>query len=210
MPMRFDRRRYLINGFQYRLILYQAVYFFLLLFTVFLLSILPLVANIENGAEAIGDRAASARILLYVHESILPYLLPLFGGLFLHCILVSHRIAGPIYRFGVVLRSMQRGDFSPRVKLRPRDYLKEEARLLDDLLGMLDSKFARFKEDVRALEGLVGELGASAPAPAETVAGLKKRVEGMQVGLEALTLRPTSGTPAIPAEPARATARGAA
>ncbi|NOT29691.1 MAG: hypothetical protein HOP15_04485 [Planctomycetes bacterium] len=208
--MRFDRRRYLINGFQYRLILYQAVYFFLLLFTVFLLSILPLIANIENGAEAIGDRAASARILLYAHESVLPYLLPLFGGLFLHSILVSHRIAGPIYRFGVVLRSMLGGDFSSRVKLRPRDYLKEEARLLDDLLGTLEAKFARLKEDARALEGLVGELGASAPARAETIAGLKKRIEGMRAGLEALTLRPTNETAAISSEPAQARARGAA
>ena len=208
--MRFDRRRYLIHGFQYRLILYQAVYFFLLSFTVFLLGILPLIASIEDGSEALGDRAISARILLYVHESILPYLLPLFGGLFLHSILVSHRIAGPIYRFGVVLRSMLRGDFSPRVRLRPRDYLKEEARLLDELLGTLDSKFAKLKEDVRALEGLVGELGGSAPAGAETVARMKSRIDEMRAGLEALTLCSTNGAPAISSEPAPDRARGAA
>lgn len=52
----------------------------------------------------------------------------------------THRIAGPIYRFKVVLDRAIQGDYSPRINLRKRDHLKELAQKINQLLDSVEKR----------------------------------------------------------------------
>ena len=68
-----------------------------------------------------------------------------FTCLSLHCILLSHRIAGPIHRMKQILGMILGGDMTASFHLRKDDYLK-------DLAAALDATVGRLRTDMLALE----------------------------------------------------------
>lgn len=56
--------------------------------------------------------------------------------------IVSHKMAGPIYRFEQTCKDIAKGDFSQRVRLRKGDQLQE---LQEDFNTMMDVVEARLK-----------------------------------------------------------------
>ena len=119
------RRRLLVSSFQYRLILYQVVYSFLVLAVVFIAGIAPLMRRIGDPALPLESRAEQAEALLLFHENVLPVIVPVFFVLIFHSVKVSHRIAGPIYRFRAVLTALGRGEFAQRVRLLAEGTVEE-------------------------------------------------------------------------------------
>lgn len=69
-------------------------------------------------------------------------------------ILLSHKIAGPLYRFENDLREIAGGDLTKRICLRKTDQLIELKEALNLLIGSLDRKVGRMKDIVLELEGL--------------------------------------------------------
>lgn len=59
---------------------------------------------------------------------------------------VSHRIAGPMYRFRKVLENVEKGDFSHGFKLRTHDQLKELADSLNQMIRVNRLQVATMKE----------------------------------------------------------------
>ena len=59
-------------------------------------------------------------------------------------LIVSHRIAGPIYRLEKDLQNIAKGNFSMRIKFRKKDELKSIAeginRILDEIENRLEKK----------------------------------------------------------------------
>jgi methyl-accepting chemotaxis protein len=171
------RRRFLVRSFQYRLILHQAVYFFLLVAVAYWAGVEPLVSSIRDVEHSIVERERSAQALLYFHRNVMPFVVPLTLLLFAHSIVVSHRIAGPLYRFGSVLERLLAGDFSCRFKLRSKDYLQEEARQLDLLVARLGSVLGDVRRDARTLRATLEEgAGAGAAAAREAARALEARL----------------------------------
>lgn len=81
----------------------------------------------------------------YLAQKDMQFLIQISSAILLLGLLVSyitirftHRFAGPIYRFNAVLDRVLKGDTSPRIVLRKRDYLKETANKLNLLLNDLD------------------------------------------------------------------------
>lgn len=68
-------------------------------------------------------------------------------------VLMSHKIAGPMYRFRTVLESMAHRRFEPFSRIRPDDQLGEFAGSLDHALGTI-------KTDIHALQQAVARLRA--------------------------------------------------
>jgi methyl-accepting chemotaxis protein len=53
---------------------------------------------------------------------------------------LTHRFAGPMYRFEKSLEEMIRGNFNFEIRLRKKDDGKELARMMNQLISMLSSK----------------------------------------------------------------------
>jgi methyl-accepting chemotaxis protein len=66
-------------------------------------------------------------------------------------ILISHKIAGPMYRFRVVLQSLAHRRFEVLTRIRPEDQLGELANSLEQALSVV-------QEDVKTLQNLAVKL----------------------------------------------------
>jgi len=69
--------------------------------------------------------------------------------------LLSHRIAGPIYRFENVLKQIQDGDLSGDVRLRKDDQLVEFEEALNALKISLKVRIQNIKKDLNDLQELL-------------------------------------------------------
>jgi methyl-accepting chemotaxis protein len=96
--------------------------------------------------------------------------------LFLLCVLVSHRIAGPAYRISRALDRMAQGDLCVHVKLRETDLLTELADAVNaanrDLRSALDEVDSELKH-ARSLRGDPERLDACLQRAERTLAGFQ-------------------------------------
>lgn len=67
-------------------------------------------------------------------------------------IMVSHRIAGPVYRMIKFLDSLSEGNYERRIKLRKRDELKDLAEAINRLVERLDKE--KKKKDLDSSPGM--------------------------------------------------------
>lgn len=147
------RKQYIVRPFQRRLIVFQASYFALLGGALYLCFLAPLLREVQDATLATNLRATSAATLLLFDRRVLPVFLPLLVVLFAHSVLVSHRVAGPLYRIGRVLSRMKDGDLSMEVRVREKDYLQEEAALLDATVSGLRARLREARQRASELEG---------------------------------------------------------
>ena len=67
-------------------------------------------------------------------------------------IYISHKVAGPLYRFHTTLSKIETGDLRTRVRLRKGDEAKRLAARLNQTLEYLDRIFSHIKNIVRENE----------------------------------------------------------
>ena len=72
-------------------------------------------------------------------------------------ILVTHTIAGPVYRMERVAREIGAGDLTGKTKLRPRDELKELADAFNVMTEGLSEKIRILREETATLESQLGD-----------------------------------------------------
>ena len=75
----------------------------------------------------------AAEEFLILHRRIWPAAIFSFAGVFVYCLVFSHRIAGPVYRIDTALRQMLRGEPPAEVRFRSGDYFHATAGLLTEL-----------------------------------------------------------------------------
>ncbi len=97
-----------------------------------------------------------------LHSRIWPAILILFVLLSAHSVFVSHRIAGPLYRFRKVMKSVASGDLSIRFTLRKKDYLAKEASLVAEMIAALRAKVGALKDHCSEVDALVAEVSMAA------------------------------------------------
>jgi methyl-accepting chemotaxis protein len=73
-------------------------------------------------------------------------------------IFISHKIAGPLYRFEASLKAISSGDFTHRIITREKDQLKDLADSLNNFTSVIDGKIADIKQDVQDAVNQVAEL----------------------------------------------------
>ena len=89
-------------------------------------------------------------------------------------ILLSHRVAGPVYRLGIFLRAVAQGDLSQRLRFRQGDELTETAESFN---SMVDSLRERLLKDRVRSQNLAQELKALAQDIRERDPDLADRLE---------------------------------
>ena len=69
--------------------------------------------------------------------------------------LISHKIAGPLYRFEEVLKQVNGGDLTSNFKLRNADQLEEFQNELNSVIHTLNDKIGNLKNELRELQEIV-------------------------------------------------------
>lgn len=133
-----------------------------------------------------------------LHDSIWPAFPVALTLIVLHSVFFSHRIAGPLYRFRSVFKSISQGDLTVTTSIRKRDYLQQEAGGLGEMIGELRSKLTRIESDCSALRELVGELksgleGNTSRATQEIISKLEQQTAHLTADLSQFRLHADLG-----------------
>lgn len=85
------------------------------------------------------------------------WLLIIVGGGFvmLASLLLSHRIAGPLYRFEMTLDKMKEGCLTTSIQLRDKDEGKDLARKINEFNSQLSESFCAISHNCKALDALI-------------------------------------------------------
>jgi len=150
MP-RVKRRRFLVNDFQFSLLKYGAAYFAAISLVVYIFGLNPLIRDLQDPSLSASERQTSALVFMHFHERLLPVIIPLTLVLAGHLVFLSHRIAGPIYRFAATFRAIEGGDLTVNASVREKDYLRTEAALLSRAIETLNGRIAALKEQTGSL-----------------------------------------------------------
>ncbi len=162
------RKKILIDRLQYKLLGIHLLHLTCIILLFLIAIFFPVILALYGGSSPEQAEQASAEFL-GLHKRIWPAVPVALILISMHSILISHRIAGPLYRFRKVFEAVGRGDLSIRAVIRNKDYLGQEA---DSLNRMIDGLEAR----IRSIDDNVGEV-RSACSRLEAVLGPEHRTE---------------------------------
>ena len=180
----YHRRQLLIGRFQYQLLGFNLLYFFVVIFFIGIIIYLPLIVQINNTDLPISQRVVVAEEFLSFHFRLGPPTLIVFFLLFLHAVIVSHRIAGPLYRFKKIYKAICEGDLTCHIILRKGDYLEEEAELINRMVFYTREKLIEIQGGIQAAEKDLEKLEGNFPLgpnheTLHALGNLKIKMEGI-------------------------------
>jgi methyl-accepting chemotaxis protein len=157
--MKSRRKRYIIDkNLQLTLVVYNAIYFLVIIAIIGVGLLLPLVLQLYDANLTLVQRGEVAAKILYLHARLGPVLLVILLALCVHSVLVSHRVAGPLYRFRAVFQQIAEGDLSKVVKIRRGDFLLNEHAKIEEMIEALRSKLTNISNEQAEIGRLIGRL----------------------------------------------------
>ncbi|MFH1282108.1 MAG: hypothetical protein ABII27_00405 [bacterium] len=112
-----------------------------------------------NTNSAIFSDIPAAREAIITFTKLLLIILVSFGaGLALYSIYVSHKVAGPMYRFEQVLSALCEGDLTVRSNIRKDDELKDFQEVINNTILRIHSIIKEDKEKIKQASVIIKEL----------------------------------------------------
>jgi len=164
----WKRRHLFVHPIQYAFMATTLIYFSCVLIVLYGIIFLPIIQPLDDPSLTWQERARTATDFLEMNARIWPWFFVTFLSLLLHSMYFMHRIAGPLYRFKVLFRSIGDGRLYQRAKLREHDYLHREAQafnhMLDSLQQRMDHLNLRCAMIVHAYEEVTSHVKQQSPA----------------------------------------------
>ena len=181
----FKRRRLLVDRFQYKLIAVSVVHFGMVLLVFLVALLLPLMLRLDDPSATYFEKNQVADVLLFFNEQLWLPLIAVFLLLTVHSLFVSHRIAGPLYRFKMVFKAMAEGDLAIRANIRKHDYLHPHAKALNEMIEALETKVRGLEDHALRLKEGADQLKETAGSGTKTeiqkaAEQVVSRVEGLR------------------------------
>lgn len=204
----YKRRRILIESYQYRLLFINLLYFCIILLIFAAVLFLPLILKLRSGSASVIEQGELAGQFLALHARVWPAMFVIFVLLALHSVFVSHRIAGPLYRFRKVFGAVASGDLSVRATLRKGDYLGKESDSLNEMIATLRGKIESIQSHHGETQTVLTALKQSIERG--SIEDMQRQLEELHVQMEELkaSIRQFRTHPGAKDEDAGLTARG--
>ena len=136
----FQRKQLFVHPVQYWFVITTLLYFTSLLLTLYAVVFLPMAQPLYDPSVSWEQHAQIASQFLELNARMWPWLIVTFLVLLLHSMYFMHRIAGPLYRFSSLFRSVGSGHLHQRARLRKHDYLHREAQALNSMLDHFENR----------------------------------------------------------------------
>lgn len=154
-PKPHKRRKYLIDmEFQVRFILKfcalvaaAGLLFMSILYFSVMQSTAVSIVNSRVVVRSTADLILPILIQTVIVVTIVISLFTIFVTLF-----ISHKIAGPLYRFKKVMQELENGDFSSDFQIRNPDQLQELARAFNSMIKKVREEMGQLKENSVSLK----------------------------------------------------------
>ena len=155
------RKTYVVDKrLQYRLLGYNAIYFFTTVAALSLALFTPLIFEISDPSLSPREQTEVAGKILYLHSYLWPAFILILVILGFHSVLVSNKIAGPLYRFRATFQKIIEGDISEPFRIRKGDLLINEQTKMDEMLTTINSKITRIQVEGKAIGELLARMKA--------------------------------------------------
>jgi methyl-accepting chemotaxis protein len=163
MSQHFQRKKinyFLIKNFQGKVILrlFLAVMGGILLFTLLLAFFSADTMTISYSDSDV--QVGATPLMLFKSAVMANWIFIVLGGgvLVVLGIIISHRVAGPIYHFEKVLRGMAAGNLAETIHLRKKDEGKGLAKCFNLFNETMSEKLHSIKDDVEELEKILEQM----------------------------------------------------
>jgi len=104
------------------------------------------------------DNPMLAPVMARVHHLILVQMTLYFGIITILAAVISHRIAGPLYRFEASAKTLAQGDLTHRVALRAGDELAEMQETFNEMAASLQTRVQKDRQLARRIAGKLETL----------------------------------------------------
>jgi methyl-accepting chemotaxis protein len=127
-----------------------------------LVFFLPPMIQLQTGDPYSPQTLQAADRFLFLHGNFWPVVLISLIAIGLHAIRLSHRLAGPLYRYKRIFRSLKEGKIPEAIHPRRGDYLLEETAALNQMLDALRVRLSEFREDQAQINESIREIAGLA------------------------------------------------
>lgn len=101
-------------------------------------------------------------------------------------IFLTHRVAGPLYRFERTLEEMKKGNFTSEIRLRSKDEAKELAEMFNEFNAIFSLQLKEARDLIDLLEGHLkdarGAASASSPESLDKAIAVEKKLQAILHG----------------------------
>lgn len=101
-------------------------------------------------------------------------------------IFLSHRLAGPLYRFENILDTIKKGDLTQRFKLREKDQFVELANSINEHTDTLDKNMGHLKAGVMEFSQLISKMQTALTSNPSADKELERLLQEMSKKLQEL------------------------
>jgi methyl-accepting chemotaxis protein len=192
MEDRNRRRRFPIvnKSLQYRFLAMILSYGFIVILFSALAFLAPEIIKMQDETLAMKARALAADRVITLHTRVWLTALAIVCVLGIHSFYAFHRVVGPLYRLTRAFEQVGGGDLSFEIRLRKKDYLHEEASVLNEMIKRLSGKLGLIKQSSRealySLENLEEKLGKGAREEQDLAGLLKVHREHLQALIDSV------------------------
>lgn len=160
---------------QYRLLLYNWIYFMIIALCLIVALFMPLVLRLSATELSWVQQGNLARNVLFLHGHLWPVVVLVFVLLSLHSLFISSKIVGPLRRLRSALGDFVAGGRWTPPSFRKDDLLLEDLKELGDLLSRVQARMDRVRSEHEELHRRI--LGMTArterhPLPEDVQADL--------------------------------------
>ncbi|MBN2321076.1 MAG: methyl-accepting chemotaxis protein [Acidobacteria bacterium] len=142
-----QRRKFIVKRrLQYSLLILSLSYALFFMFSVAALLFIPTGIQLHRLEPLSSEASQLAAGILYLHNNYWPTVFLPLAVIALHSIFISHKIAGPLYRFSRIFDAVAQGWLPKPAKLRKGDYLQEEMNQINRMVVGLRTKIEEIKQ----------------------------------------------------------------
>ena len=132
--------------------------YMILVFAIIILAVLaPYYFDIFQESE-LCRQYLSAKLFIVLLERLVIAVVGLSVVAFIHQIVITHKFCGPLVNFGNSFEKVSKGDLTRKIQLRQYDFLKNEARQVNDMIDGLSNRVAEIKKENSLLVSALKEV----------------------------------------------------
>ena len=159
MGSRNDRKisnYFLRNDLQLRMISASLVYMCIVVAAMMTVMFFPIIQKMLTSSD-LEVQYAAAQIFLSMNQRLIPAVGVMVGLIFVHQMILSHRICGPLVNFTHTFQRLREGDLTRKVVLRHGDLLKKECEKINEMIDGMAGLIAKARSDNDKLLQLLEE-----------------------------------------------------
>lgn len=161
---------------QLKIAITNLVYMLLLLAVIVLTILSPLYLDIFQSIE-LCNQYFSAKMFIVLLERLAYSLVILLILAFIHQIIITHKLCGPLVNFRNTFKKISEGDLTRKIFLRRHDFLQNEARHVNEMVDALSSFVSKIKNENRLLRSTLEEATSGGMDPEKLDKILQKAIE---------------------------------